>query len=161
MYKGDAYIQEGNYIRRCRKCQEFKALEQFISHWSWYCHSCRVVVDQETKNKLHKDLSPNQVIKLQSKRRRRQERGTKGTHVESFRYCKYGLTTNDIKGMLDRQDSKCCICKDSIDMSAHIDHCHSTNKVRGLLCRGCNLGLGQFKDNKDILYAAFEYLKNS
>lgn len=42
-----------------------------------------------------------------------------------------------------------------------IDHCHKTNKIRGLLCQNCNTSLGGFKDSIDILQAAINYLKSS
>ena len=49
----------------------------------------------------------------------------------------------------------CGICG---EVAAHIDHCHSTGKVRGGLCRSCNLGLGHFKDAPERLIAAVRYL---
>lgn len=39
-----------------------------------------------------------------------------------------------------------------------IDHCHKTNKIRGSLCRTCNIGLGMFKDSQNLLQAAIDYL---
>lgn len=43
----------------------------------------------------------------------------------------------------------------------NVDHCHSTGKVRGILCSKCNIGLGMFKDNIASLETAIEYLKQS
>jgi hypothetical protein len=42
----------------------------------------------------------------------------------------------------------------------NIDHCHETNEVRGILCSGCNTGLGHLGDNIDGLLRAVAYLKN-
>ena len=61
--------------------------------------------------------------------------------------------------MLQAQDNKCAICKMVINESCHVDHCHDTNIVRGLLCGGCNTGIGMLQDNPDILEEAARYLR--
>lgn len=43
----------------------------------------------------------------------------------------------------------------------HVDHCHKTGKVRGILCAECNSGLGKFKDRPEFLIKAVEYLLGS
>lgn len=55
----------------------------------------------------------------------------------------------------------CSICKKqcSSGKKLSIDHCHKTNKVRGLLCSNCNLGIGKFYDNPLLLKRAVSYLK--
>lgn len=74
----------------------------------------------------------------------------------------YGINPEWIKGQLKQQLSQCAICGEPIDeKTLNVDHCHSSWKVRGLLCRYCNLGLGKFKDNTEFLYNAIEYLKTS
>lgn len=46
----------------------------------------------------------------------------------------------------------------NVNVSEHIDHDHTTGKIRGTLCRGCNHGLGNFCDNPQLLIAAAKYL---
>ena len=73
----------------------------------------------------------------------------------------FGVSFEFVQNLKEQQDSKCAICKMSIEIgnkSAHIDHCHSSGKVRGLLCQKCNQGLGLFKDSVIALESAIEYL---
>ena len=46
-------------------------------------------------------------------------------------------------------------------MALSVDHCHVTGNVRGLLCRACNLALGQFEDNIKTLNKAIKYLEQA
>ena len=75
---------------------------------------------------------------------------------------KYGLSLEDYNNMLDKQNHNCEICSVSfLDNKHFIDHCHTTNKVRGLLCLNCNTGLGHFKDNIERLTQAINYLQEN
>ena len=76
---------------------------------------------------------------------------------------RYGIDEVEWKRMFDAQLGRCAIC-DSEDPKGnhgvfHVDHCHETGKVRGLLCDTCNRGLGMFYDNTNILKSAIEYLE--
>jgi hypothetical protein len=66
----------------------------------------------------------------------------------------------DVKEAIDifNTQKTCQICEDS-PASLHLDHCHATNKVRGMLCQPCNLGLGYYKDNPTLLRKAADYLE--
>ena len=75
---------------------------------------------------------------------------------------KYNLSTEQLKELFDLQNGICGICKCILDFNSrhsHVDHCHTTNKVRGFLCSKCNIGLGHFKDNTLFLEQAISYLK--
>lgn len=63
----------------------------------------------------------------------------------------------DRNAELDSFDGKCELCEVEIE-KPHLDHCHETGKIRGWLCRNCNVGLGMFKDDTEILQKAIKYL---
>ena len=84
--------------------------------------------------------------------------------VKDSKYkCEYGITNADKQEMARQQGFKCRVCgnefKNSRDM--HIDHCHEEDQIRGILCSGCNVGLGHFKDNVASLMQAIMYLIES
>lgn len=76
----------------------------------------------------------------------------------------YGITVEQYDAMLAAQGGGCAICGDPPDgvgragVRLHVDHCHATNRVRGLLCNSCNNGLGRFRDRPELLRAAAAYL---
>ena len=61
------------------------------------------------------------------------------------------------KKMLEEQGNKCLACDEFHDLV--VDHDHATGKIRGLLCKKCNTGLGHFRDNPEALERAAEYLR--
>lgn len=72
---------------------------------------------------------------------------------------KYGITPDQHATMLSKQNGKCAICgQDGNGRSLHVDHCHTTGRVRGMLCNTCNVGLGSFNDNPMLLALAIQYL---
>ena len=72
---------------------------------------------------------------------------------------RHGISPQEYKEMFDRQGGVCLICGNLVSGKLAIDHCHSTGKIRGLLCNSCNGGLGLFKDNRKSLSAAIKYLE--
>lgn len=75
----------------------------------------------------------------------------------------YGVTTEQKNHLIALQNNACAICEIELNNPKYInvDHCHTTGKVRGILCHNCNFGLGQFKDNKKLLEAAIDYLNKA
>lgn len=73
----------------------------------------------------------------------------------------YGITVADYERLLTEQGGGCAICDIAIDNERRlaIDHDHITGEVRGLLCRACNQGLGQFGDDPERLERAGMYLR--
>lgn len=68
----------------------------------------------------------------------------------------YGITLAQFSAMYAAQDGLCAICREL--EAVHVDHCHATGKVRGLLCSCCNTGIGQLKECRNILLNAINYL---
>ena len=75
--------------------------------------------------------------------------------VAATRKWKFGLSEEEQKLLLNKP---CRICGNK---ATHIDHCHTTNMVRGGLCNNCNTGLGMFKDDPVLLTRAYEYVKGA
>lgn len=72
----------------------------------------------------------------------------------------YDLSVDEYNEMLRIQNDRCAICgKKMLGRFCHIDHCHKTGKVRGLLCHHCNAGIGNLFDDIAILEKAIKYLK--
>lgn len=72
---------------------------------------------------------------------------------------RYGLTVEQVEQMERDQNGQCAVCRDVL-ANYHIDHNHTTGKVRGLLCHACNMKL-PIVENPSLLAAAISYLKRS
>jgi hypothetical protein len=99
--------------------------------------------------------NPERVAQYRAKNRR------KSYLQEAFR--KYGITAEQFHELMNRQKDSCATCCVPFDWSdretkPHIDHCHVTLKVRGILCKKCNSVLGMVKDNAKTLLNLAEYL---
>lgn len=76
---------------------------------------------------------------------------------------RFGITLQQYNQLLENQNFKCLICTATESVLGHslaVDHCHTTGKIRGLLCKSCNIGIGNLKDNIQNLQNAIKYLKN-
>lgn len=75
---------------------------------------------------------------------------------------KYGLTMEQVEERKRKRDFKCDICSQEASGTGkdalHVDHCHETGVVRGMLCMRCNNGIGHFGDNVDLMESARRYL---
>lgn len=86
--------------------------------------------------------------------------GVKEKHEARRKRREYGITNEQYLELLATQGGRCAICSDKLIVPC-IDHDHATNKIRGILCRECNLVLGYAKDRVAVLINAAEYLENS
>lgn len=133
----------------CRCCKIDKPINEIA--WTSKIKNLRNNICKKCKNKLQQDKRNKNPIK------------------ERLRKIKeYKITEDQYKEMFLSQDNKCAICNNSEKSLTNkgdrfknlaIDHCHSTNKVRGLLCINCNQALGKVKDNIEILKSMIAYLE--
>lgn len=103
-----------------------------------------------------------------SRKSNKKRRDSNPKEIEKNRMLKYkyGISWDNFVELFEKQHGCCAICKTSLSListglkhnTANVDHCHQTNKVRGLLCNPCNQALGLFKDSTTILKNAEEYL---
>jgi len=96
------------------------------------------------------------------KAKRERDRRTPEQRAEKHLQDKYGISLNDKRQMIINQNCKCKICPRSLskdDLSkSHVDHCHETGYIRGILCSNCNRGIGHLQHDTKILVSAIQYL---
>jgi len=78
---------------------------------------------------------------------------------------KFGISSEKYSELLENQNGVCAICGNpetatrlGVVKALSVDHCHSTGRIRGLLCSDCNTGIGKLKDDVTILQNAIRYL---
>src|SRR3990167_2619329 len=122
-----------------------------------YRRSCRHknkerIIEQERKwRKLNRSVV-NNYARLRYKENRQKE-------LDRVRFKKYGITGEEFRIILAKQNNKCPICHRDIKKNLSVDHNHSTKKIRGLICNNCNLSIGNANDSPKILRAMAKYLE--
>ena len=71
----------------------------------------------------------------------------------------YGISREQYEGLLAKQGGVCGICRKPPQEPLCVDHSHATGRVRGLLCRKCNTGLGFYDDDAGLMTAGSAYLR--
>lgn len=89
-------------------------------------------------------------------------------HESKLKYG-YGITATQYDELYKLQGGKCAICQvqgnsyfenHPTQNYFHVDHCHNTKQVRGLLCTNCNSGMGKLQDSEVLLSRALDYLRD-
>ena len=131
-------------MKRCSTCKIEKPLEEFhrSKNETYGRHaSCIACV------KLRSLSYPAKELKNAYNRARSRKYGT-------------GFTQEEFEQKLEEQGGLCAICgagKPS-SKSLHADHCHETKTKRGVLCQKCNMAIGLFSDNTELMERAIMYL---
>lgn len=141
-------------MQLCRTCKLEKPSEDFYFNRSKQtrsnqCKSCAIAYQKERYSHNPDPIKANA----------RQWAQDHAPHVRNLKLQRqYGISSKDYDEIFIQQSGKCAICKEAHNL-LDVDHCHTTNRVRGLLCRNCNQALGKFKDSIDVLLAAIRYLQ--
>ena len=131
-----------------------------------YCKECdntrhRLQYSENKEQYISRNKKQWQKIKNESKEAR-----TRRLHRKKDKRLKlkYGISLEEKYQLYLAQDKKCKICNLEIPFStmkgSHLDHNHSTQRIRGILCRSCNTAIGLLKDDYKIMFSAFMYLFN-
>ncbi len=80
---------------------------------------------------------------------------------------RYKISFEEYQAMFDNQNGQCKVCSKDLELlgknynRAVVDHCHTSGKIRGLLCNPCNKALGIIKDSVETLENMVKYLKGA
>jgi hypothetical protein len=140
-------------MKKCKTCEQEKPIDQFPKGKGYKggirpsCLECRRIYENASFHK-HKHKRPHVYEKDKDLKLKRT----------------YGIGYAEYLSMLDAQNGCCAICgtDDTGNRKAfHVDHCHDTGKVRGLLCGNCNSGIGNLRDDIGLLQRAIAYLEST
>jgi hypothetical protein len=130
-----------------------------------YCKSCdttKPIDDFYLRNKI--SMVRHSTCK-ECDRKRVKENHNPAVYRNAELQRRYGITQQDYDVMLAEQNNQCAICKTTEPGGRHtsnyfvVDHCHTTSKVRKLLCHHCNTSLGLVGDNISTLQEMIKYLQ--
>ena|ERR1035437_239535 len=139
-------------MRTCKKCGVEKPLDQFRVDTGRPRHECQECENQLRRDRYAADPEPQKGASQKWKR-------SNPERVDATRRLyQYGVTPEQYKILVESQNGKCAICgREGITLC--IDHCHSTGRVRGLLCHLCNSYIGVIKESPEVLARAQRYLE--
>jgi hypothetical protein len=142
--------------KQCTKCREIKDISLFGTYTS---KQSRVRPDRIGKTITSPVCKSCQALKSAEYRSRG---GYKERVRNNYLWDTHKLTTEEYNLLLAYQENVCQICKSSEKNGTyHVDHCHRTGDIRGILCGSCNRGIGYLQDNLQIARSSVEYLEES
>ena len=133
-------------MKKCTKCKEVKPLTDFHKH-------------KKTRDGTHNTCK---VCWLKRTNAWRKENKKRTKELQRNRI--YNLDEDWYETRLVEQDFRCAGClvhQKDLEYSLCVDHCHTTEKPRGLLCRPCNLALGNSNDDPDTLRRLAQYAEET
>lgn len=160
---------EDESLMLCTKCKIDKPKTLFYkdkSKPSGFHTNCKLCQSSRNKAKRVNDPKWHNLQKEKSKQYRKTNPIKSQLKVKDCTYrAKYGVTYLEFLEKIKSQKGICKICSTPLviegrncPQKAVIDHCHITGKVRGIICHRCNVGLGNFLDDANLLKFAQEYI---
>lgn len=153
-------------MRTCRTCGVSRSLDEFYRHPGSGGHRvhCKDCIKAEKRKKYRSDERYREAAKARSR-----SWNARNAHRRRERLLRerYDLAPEDYEAMLKAQDGACAACGTLPSESGHlhVDHCHTSGAVRGLLCSNCNTALGLCNDNPqrlvDYLLAYAKYIERT
>jgi hypothetical protein len=154
------FLDLSSGFKTCPRCKIEKALNEFHKSRTSY-HGITVYCKQCSFEK-HRAFIQKPGQKKRAAERSREWRAKNPERQRDHELkSAYGLPHGTYERMLEAQDSSCAICKTKEPGGRgcfHLDHCHSTGTVRGLLCHHCNIGIGHLGHDPERLQSAIRYL---
>lgn len=159
-------------MRVCFTCKETKPIEDFPTYTAGKytgirrdCKPCRTnKINANANAKYAQDAKTR--TQAASKSAKWRKNNPESYYKYKIRYSArhLGLDEEEIMAHYEQHSGKCDICGGDPSQGSSrlvIDHCHLTQKFRGLLCHNCNLGIGNLKDSIDLVEKALVYLKTN
>jgi hypothetical protein len=152
-----------NGFRTCKVCNEKKSIDRF-QEYGYQCRECRT----EKQRAYYASLPPETAEERKKKneylakwRLKNADKVKEQSRVKHLRR-KFNLSPEQYDIMSKAQKNVCAICQEKCEteMNLAVDHCHTTGKIRGLLCKNCNTAIGLFKEDIDNMLRAIEYIKS-
>jgi hypothetical protein len=146
----------------CTLCKETKQTSEFsprpkTRYRTGFNSWCKECCSKRTMEHYRRGDNRLKKIRYEVERQRSpdQKRLKRSRHLRK----NFGMTIEEFDQMLEKQGGRCAICNETWERTMHVDHCHKTGRIRGLLCSTCNTGIGMLKDSKEIALAAARYLE--
>jgi hypothetical protein len=129
------------------------------------CTKCKITPSKRSQNKGTSPWCPNCA---QEYEKQRWNNLPEWKRRAKWLKTKYGITYEKYENLYNQQEGKCKVCQIEISIQAKqnghdtacVDHCHTTNKIRGLLCNHCNRALGLLKENLENIESLANYLRS-
>ena len=139
-------------IKKCNGCFIEKSVEEFYIRkvgskgQPLYKSRCKECINKKNLHNYYNETTEQRLRRIKN---------NAATHLKR----KFGLTSEEFSAMMLKQNNKCKICECEMKLP-QVDHNHTTGKIRGLLCKPCNMAIGLLKEDTKVFYNAISYIND-